>query len=397
MRFRELEVIMGASSQNSIVAGKKGSGGRVGKMLSCAGVVALLMFGGSLRLSAQVEMPVDRDSANVGKISITGYPYIFYSPETEFAVGGALILSSRLSDHPDVKPSNMMLSGYYSAKGSYDVFLNPEFFLGADKYYLGITLDYWRFVDKFWGVGNQTVDTGDVGYIRKIIWLNVEFDVAVAGPLKVGVNVDLNRTHIEDKQSNPYLASGEVTGSDGGFTSGFGLVLFADTRNGAFYPTKGGYYKLALLNTFHWMGSQFTFVRWIMDLRQYISLTDRMVLAAQFYASGIGGDPPFYFLPALGGDNVERGYYEGRYRDKVYAAIQGELRLRLTRRWGLVGWIGTGDVSAGLSSFKLAQFKPSFGFGVRFALDPAEILNVRADFARGRETNGMYFNAKEAF
>jgi hypothetical protein len=388
---------VGGSTRDSGCAGKFGSCGRVRKILSRGGVLTLLAFGSSVPLFAQVEMPVERDSASIGKLSITGYPYIFYSPETEFAVGGALILSRRLGENPAVKPSNMMLSGYYSAKGSYDVFLNPEFFLGDDKYYLGITLDYWRFVDKFWGVGNQTVDTGEVGYIRKIILLNVEFDVAVAGPLKVGLNVDFNRTHIEDKQLNPYLASGEVTGSDGGFTSGFGLVLFADTRNGAFYPTKGGYYKLALLNTFHWMGSQFKFVRWILDLRQYISLTDRMVLAAQFYASGIGGDPPFYFLPALGGDNVERGYYEGRYRDKIYAAIQGELRLRLTRRWGLVGWIGTGDVSAGLSSFKLAQFKPSFGLGVRFALDPQEILNVRADFARGRETKGMYFNAKEAF
>jgi hypothetical protein len=388
---------VGGSTRDSGCAGKFGSCGRVRKILSRGGVLTLLAFGSSVPLFAQVEMPVERDSASIGRLSITGYPYIFYSPETEFAVGGALILSRRLGDNPGVKPSNMMLSGYYSAKGSYDVFLNPEFFLGDDKYYLGITLDYWRFVDKFWGVGNQTVDTGDVGYIRKIILLNVEFDVAVAGPLKVGLNVDFNRTHIEDKQLNPYLASGEVTGSDGGFTSGFGLVLFADTRNGAFYPTKGGYYKLALLNTFHWMGSQFKFVRWILDMRQYISLTDRLVLAAQFYASGIGGDPPFYFLPALGGDNVERGYYEGRYRDKIYAAIQGELRLRLTRRWGLVGWIGSGDVSAGLSSFKLAQFKPSFGLGVRFALDPQEILNVRADFARGRETKGMYFNAKEAF
>jgi hypothetical protein len=388
---------VGGSTRNSGCAGKFGSRSWVRKSLSRGGFLTLLVFGSSVPLFAQVEMPVERDSASIGRLSITGYPYIFYSPETEFAVGGALILSRRLGDNPGVKPSNMMLSGYYSAKGSYDVFLNPEFFLGDDKYYLGITLDYWRFVDKFWGVGNQTVDTGDVGYIRKIILLNVEFDVAVAGPLKVGLNVDFNRTHIEDKQLNPYLASGEVTGSDGGFTSGFGLVLFADTRNGAFYPTKGGYYKLALLNTFHWMGSQFKFVRWILDMRQYISLTDRLVLAAQFYASGIGGDPPFYFLPALGGDNVERGYYEGRYRDKIYAAIQGELRLRLTRRWGLVGWIGSGDVSAGLSSFKLAQFKPSFGLGVRFALDPQEILNVRADFARGRETKGMYFNAKEAF
>jgi hypothetical protein len=56
-----------------------------------------------------------------------------------------------------------------------------------------------------------------------------------------------------------------------------------------------------------------------------------------------------------------------------------------------------GDVSGSFSSFKLTEVKPTFGFGLRFALDPAEILNVRADFAHGRDSKGMYFNAKEAF
>jgi outer membrane translocation and assembly module TamA len=92
-----------------------------------------------------------------------------------------------------------------------------------------------------------------------------------------------------------------------------------------------------------------------------------------------------------------RGYYEGRYRDKYYVALQGECRLRLTRRWGLVGWAGMGDVAGNLDSFRLTSFKPTLGVGVRFALDPEEVLNVRADFAYGRNTNGVYFNAKEAF
>jgi len=101
--------------------------------------------------------------------------------------------------------------------------------------------------------------------------------------------------------------------------------------------------------------------------------------------------------PALGGDNQMREYYEGRYRDKYYLAIQGELRWRLSQRWGLVGWAGIGDVAGTLDNFRLDDFKPTVGVGVRFALDPAEVLNVRADFAYGKNTNGMYFNAKEAF
>jgi len=346
---------------------------------------------------AQVELPVERDTVNIGKLSFTGYPYIFYTPETEFALGGALIFTMRLSDNPDVKPSNAILSGYYSVKHSYDIFLNPEFFLGNDKYYLGLSIDYYRFVDKFWGIGNQTPDTGAVGYIRKILWFNTEFDIEVVKPLKVGLTYDLNNTIIEDKQANPHLLSGSVTGSDGGLASAIGLVLFADTRNNAFSPSRGGYYKLSVLTARPWLGSEFSFDRWILDLRHYVSLGERFVLALQVYANAVRGDPPFTAIPALGGDNTMRGYYEGRYRDNFYGAMQGELRVQLARRWGVVGWLGAGDVAASLSDFGLKQIKPTFGIGVRFALDPEELLNMRADFARGRDSQGIYFNAKEAF
>ena len=345
----------------------------------------------------QVEMSAVRDTAQIGAIDITGYPYFFYSPETEFALGGAMIFTMRLSPDPAVKPSNAILSGYYSVKGSYDIFFNPEFYLGNDRYYIGISADYFRFVDKFWGIGNNTPDFDSAGYIRKLIWLNLEFDVSVVGPLKVGVNYDFNSTTIEDKQSNPFLLSGSVTGSDGGTSSGIGAVLFADTRNSAFYPTKGGYYKLSFLTAVDWLGSSFSFRRWILDLRHYVSMSSSLVLAMQMFGTAITGDPPFYMLPALGGDNIMRGYYEGRYRDKFYLAAQGELRVRLTKRWGLVGWAGIGDVSGDIPGFRLKDGKPTFGVGVRFALDPVEVVNVRADFGYGQDTRGIYFNAKEAF
>jgi len=371
-----------------------------GRHRTPAAVIALLpVLLLALRVAAfaQIELPVERDTVNIGRLSFSGYPYIFYTPETDFAFGGALVLTMRFSNKPNVKPSNAILSGYYSVKQSFDIFLNPEFFLEDERYYLGVSLDYCRFVDKFWGIGNETPDTGAVGYVRKIFWFNTEFDIEVVNPLKVGLTYDLYNTDIEDKQANPYLLSGSVTGSDGGLSSAVGLVLFADTRNNAFSPSSGGSFKLSALTARPWLGSRFSFDRWVLDLRQYISLGEPFVLAVQVYAYGVNGNPPFTVLPALGGDNTMRGYYEGRYRDKFYGALQGELRVRLSRRWGVAGWLGAGDVAGSLSDIKMKQIKPTFGIGVRFALDPDELLNMRADFAGGRNSNGVYFNAKEAF
>ncbi len=365
--------------------------------LRIAGLFACLFLFLPSWTAAQMELPETRDSLTVGKLSLTGYPYVFYSPETEFAIGGALIFTKRLSNKPDVKASNAMLSGYYSAKKSYDLFLNPELFIDDGRYYVTASFDYYRMVDKFWGIGPSSPDIDSAGYVRNAIWINLECDVDVFSPLKLGLNYDLNSTTISDKGANPYLVTGNLTGIDGGISSGVGLVLFADTRNNAFSPSNGGFYKFSVLNSSPSLGSDFNFTRWILDARHYLGLTPQLVLALQFYGIATKGDPPFYMLPALGGDNIMRGYYEGRYRDKVYMATQAEMRFRLTNRWGLVAFVGAGDVAGNFDGFQLKRIKPSYGFGMRFMLDTTELLNVRADFARGRDTEGMYFNAKEAF
>ncbi len=368
------------------------------RSLRLAALFACLLLLRPNLMVAQLELPQTRDSVVVGKTSISGYPYVFYSPETEFAIGGALILTKRLEGGSAGKASNVMLSGYYSVKKSYDLFLNPEVFLEEEKYYATASFDYYRYVDKFWGIGPTTPDIDSLAsYVRNAFWTNLEFDVTVLAPLKLGLNYDLNKTKITDKASNPYILAGDLTGTDGGLSSGAGLVLFADTRNNSFSPSSGGFYKLSALNAGRWLGSDFTFTRYILDARQYIGLTPKFVLALQVYGSAIVGEPPFYMYPALGGDNIMRGYYEGRYRDKLYLATQAEMRIRLTNRWGLVAFAGAGDVSGDFHGLRLKYIKPSFGVGMRFMLDVEELLNVRADFAWGRGTNGVYFNAKEAF
>ena len=64
-----------------------------------------------------------------------------------------------------------------------------------------------------------------------------------------------------------------------------------------------------------------------------------------------GGQTPFYRLPALGGQNMLRGYYEGRYRDELYLASQVEYRTRLWRRIGAVAFAALGDVGPNLRDF----------------------------------------------
>jgi outer membrane translocation and assembly module TamA len=114
-----------------------------------------------------------------------------------------------------------------------------------------------------------------------------------------------------------------------------------------------------------------------------------------------GSQSPFYLLPALGNDEMMRGYYNGRYRDRNFIAGQTELRYRLSERIGVVGFLGTGEVFH--SSFSFSQLKPDYGAGLRYFFDIEKGLSLRADYGIGQKPmgegreSGFYIGLGQAF
>jgi hypothetical protein len=121
------------------------------------------------------------------------------------------------------------------------------------------------------------------------------------------------------------------------------------------------------------------------------------ILATQLFAKSSGHGAPFYEVPALGGQRIMRGYYEGRYRDQLFLAGQTEIRFPIKGRFGAVGFAGLGDVSPDFEAFVLRDVKTTFGGGLRFAFNKEERVNLRADVGFGRSTSGVYFGLEEAF
>ena len=66
-------------------------------------------------------------------------------------------------------------------------------------------------------------------------------------------------------------------------------------------------------------------------------------------------------------------------------------------RFGLVGFLGFGDVSSDVKDFALSDLKHSLGFGLRYFLNPEEKLNIRLDLAYGKDSSGFYITLFEAF
>ena len=144
-------------------------------------------------------------------------------------------------------------------------------------------------------------------------------------------------------------------------------------------------------------GSDFNFTALLFDLRKYFSINSDQVIALQLYGNFLMNNPPFYQLAQLGGELLLRGYYKGRFRDKFYLASQIVYRIPVWWKFGIVTFVGIGDVTNSFSNFALNRLKYSYGAGLRFQIDEKEKLNLRMDFGIGKNSTGFYIGIGEAF
>ena len=114
------------------------------------------------------------DSMTIGKDSIknyeptfNGYPYAFYSPETEFAVGAGGIYVFYTARDSIMYPSKIGFGGYYSTLKNYKISINPAFYFFSNDLFIRAPVSYGFFVDKYWGQGDDTPETGNEQYSRQ--------------------------------------------------------------------------------------------------------------------------------------------------------------------------------------------------------------------------------------
>ena len=92
-----------------------------------------------------------------------------------------------------------------------------------------------------------------------------------------------------------------------------------------------------------------------------------------------------------------RGFPATRYMGDAAVRGQFEARWQLCKRWGLVGFAGAGQIHNSLSELRDRDVIPSAGVGVRFAVLPAKRINIRLDYGRSEDDDGIYLSVMEAF
>ena len=328
---------------------------------------------------------------------ISGFPVLYYTPETRFAFGAAGICTFNFKKDSLNAPRSSFNLGFAYTQNKQVLFYLPYFLFFKNRtYQLYGEIGYNKYFYNFYGVGNnQSKD-----YVEKY---GVEFPRIRVTALKKladhfygGLRYAFDKFSLFDLDTTGQLIKKDIPGSKGGIVSGVGVVAVYDNRDNIFYPSKGFFGELVVYHDDKITGSSFNYTRIALDVTKYFSYKEN-ILALNLYSIYSDSDLPFFQMGNLGGLKKMRGFYEGRYRDNNLLVFQAEYRRHLFWLLGFTLFADAGQVAPRYDTFNDKNWRYTYGAGLRLTLDKAQKINLRIDAAIGDNKILPYFTIGEAF
>jgi hypothetical protein len=295
-------------------------------------------------------------------------------------------------------PSIVAAFGYYSENETWVAGGLGKFFLLEDRYRVTAALITGQVNYDFSGVGTDAGKNGiTVPLEQELTAGALEGLTQIAPHLYLGPRYIYSNFHTTVDLSSAASPTVPPQAQLDSTMSAIGIHLQWDTRDSQFYPGSGG--LLDVSTDFHetaW-GDDFDYQIYKLSYNHYLTIGPRQVLAVRGASQFCVGDVPFYSLATFGKGPDLRGYKYGQFQDKTLLAAQAEYRLMLTKRFGVVGFAGVGEIGPKITDYTLDDILPSIGGGLRYVLAEKNHIALRLDFAWGREGETYYLSVGEAF
>ncbi|MDW8220590.1 MAG: BamA/TamA family outer membrane protein [Bacteroidota bacterium] len=348
-------------------------------------------------------------------------PVPSYSPETSFAltVGGVYYYSQHHGNA--TSRLNQIFGGIqYTLRNQFVVSVLPELYFHHENIRVFGQLEISRFPDFFYGIGNDLPESNREPFsiFRAAaigsFWISLNGQ-GIRNGINAGVRFDIDYQAITERQPGGLLSrehTDTIPGRQGGLLAGIGLAINYDTRDIAVCARRGELVDIRLVPYSRLLGSTFEGWRATLSAHKYITFHQpenqddngfAHTLAILWFTDLTTGNIPFFRMGLLGqnvsGLAVARGYYGGRFRDKMISYAQAEYRFPLWWRFGGVIFAGTGNVAPSIEQFDFSTLKHSIGVGLRFAVVPEERIHLRIDLGYGLATQTLfpYVSFTEAF
>lgn len=349
-------------------------------------ILVLLLFSRSYNVYSQNNVA---DSAQ----SFVVLPILFYGDETSWGFGatGGYYLNSRYN-----KTSSLQANAIVTLKKQASVSIVPYLYTKSGDFFYSGHLKYNYYPNKFFGIGRNTPDSLVENYTSKDFSLLLQQQRMLFGRFMLGAQYGFGYYDVANISSNGIIA-GNICGSQKFLISGLGALLTWDNRSNRFWPTSGTFFKASVIAYSEIFGSDLTFTQLNIDVRKFVTIYRSMVFAMQVLGNFCWNEVPFQLMPKLGGADVLRGYYNGRYRDKMMLCAQAEFRFDIYRWIRGVAFASVGDVAPQVADFNLLKPKYSYGCGVRARVSDSRV-NIRADIALNNKFEpSAYLTVIEAF
>ncbi|GAB3945627.1 BamA/TamA family outer membrane protein [Spirosoma harenae] len=342
----------------------------------------------------------DTSSAESSKILV--FPTLGYAPETSLEVGLRTFSLYYAKDDTTVnRLSEITLYTFLTLRGQFGAQLENAVYSDQNKYFLLGRVRYQQFPLLYYGIGHETqphnpalVNSNQIQFRQRVLR-------KVYASWYAGLEVDyqnIHRVSFEHSDSSAFI---RPVGSEGSSSVGVGVAIVNDTRKNVLNVRNGQFLEAGFLAYRQAVGSDFDYQSIVIDGRIYRPLgKPNRIIAAQLSGVLMSGTVPFNNMALLGGENLMRGYYLGRYRDKNLIAMQTEIRwlpFSFSKRWGGTVFAGLGTVAPTLDKIQFNQFRWAVGGGLRFLFFQRKDVFLRADVGVTREGTGLYFSLGEAF
>lgn len=375
------------------------------KVLFRIAVLVVMLLWGGFDASAQRKKLFGfsrlDDTVAIDKSGFFVLPLLYYTPDTRWAYGGAGVyyfkIPPKYEYEKKTRVSYIQFLADYTQNKQLDVWSTWNIFSRNENYLYKGELRYREFPDRYYGIGNSTSKSDEEMYSYSLISVKNLALKKIRNSLFAGIDYHFEYEYNFSYTEGGNLSQGDITGYQGGIGSALGLVGIIDSRDNAINTHHG---QLLEVSTYFYtkaLGSSFNFFVANGSYQNYWTFRKKHTLAFQTKLRLSYGEVPFLDLSTLGSDELIRGYPKNRFRDHHFVGSQLEYRFPLFWRVGMVGFVGLGDVFSSVSDIRANTLKYSIGSGLRFVVNPAERLNIRFDYAVGREGGYFYFAVAEAF
>jgi outer membrane protein assembly factor BamA len=328
-------------------------------------------------------------------LRILPFPALSFSPETKWLFGAGAAAAFKIHPKDSMERTSIINAGAaYTQNKQLLLFAQYNLFL-KNKYYLFGEIGYFDF--SFFYYGSKGVEVPRELY--SVAYPKLKFNIVkrINKEWSIGGGLFYENFNIKKTEPGGALQTQNIFGATGNKIRGLGAVAILDTRDSIFYPRKGMFGNFSLFTHNKVLGGNVNYQRLVADLAYYKSLSKKTILALQSYNSFIVGKAPFQELSILGGSKLMRGYYLGRFGDDNLTMLQSEARFPLYKRWAGAVFASGAFLGNKEQFLRTNDFKYSYGGGIRFTFNRKDHLNVRLDYALGKDVRNFYFTIGEAF